>query len=196
MIDLIPLLSFVFITSITPGPNNISAMAFSMQQGYRKTIPYILGVVSGTVIILLLCAFLAFGLSSIIPNIVVYTKYIGAAYILFLAYKTVRMNLDSKTKDGVQARFIDGALLQLVNPKAIFFGLTLFTTFLSGLLPHPLYLVAALSGFAINVFIMVSTWALFGAVIQKYLKNLLIKRIFTFIMVAGLVYAAIDIVLN
>lgn len=196
MIDLIPFLSFVLITSITPGPNNISAMAFSMHQGYRKTLPYILGVVSGTFTILLLCAFLAFGLSAIIPNVVVYTKYVGAAYILFLAYKTIRMNLDSKAKEGVRARFLDGALLQLVNPKAVFFGLTIFTTFLSDIISNPWYMLLALLGFAINVFIMVSVWALFGAVIQKYLKNLLIKRIFTLVMVAGLVYAAIDIAIN
>lgn len=196
MIDFIPFLSFVLITSITPGPNNISAMAFSMQQGYRKTLPYILGIVSGTSFVLLLCAFLAFGLSSIIPNVVVYTKYIGASYILFLAYKTVRMNLESKAKEGVHTRFVDGALLQLVNPKAVFFGLTIFTTFLNEIIVHPWYMLMAVLGFAINVFLMVSVWALFGAGIQKYLKNLLVKRIFTLIMAAGLVYAAIDIILN
>ena len=196
MIDFLPFITFVVITSVTPGPNNISAMAFSMQQGYRKTLPYILGISSGSFVIFMMCAFMAFGLKAVLPQIVVYTKYIGAAYILFLAYKTMRMNLLAENKREIKTRIVDGALLQLVNPKGMFFGLTVYSTFLSPLVDYPHWLVLSAFGFALNVILNVSVWALFGALIQKFLKNILIKRIFTIVMVGGLVYTAIDIILS
>lgn len=171
-------------------------MAFSMQQGYRKTLPYILGISLGSFIIFMMCAFMAFGLQAVLPNVVIYTKYIGAAYILFLAYKTLRMNMNASNQREMKTRVVDGALLQLVNPKGFFFGLTVYSTFLSALVDYPHWLVLSAFGFATNVILNVSIWALFGAVIQKYLKNLLIKRIFTIVMVGGLVYTAIEIALS
>jgi len=194
--DVIPFLSFALPTSFSPGPNNISTMAFSMNKGYVKTLPYIIGIFTGTCIMMMVCALLSYGLASIIPEITLYLKYIGGAYILYLAYKTLKMNISSGAKEGVEARFYDGAILQLVNPKAIFYGMTVYSTFFSAFLESKLFLVFSALGIAVFTFFVVSTWALFGAVINNYLKNQLVKRIFTIVMAAGLIYAAIDILLK
>ncbi|GAF04760.1 LysE family translocator [Saccharicrinis fermentans] len=194
--EFIPFLSFALPTSFSPGPNNISSMAFSMSRGYVKTLPYILGIFSGTLVMMMVCAVLSYGLASLVPKLTLYLKYIGAAYIFYLAYKTMKLNIGSKAKVGVQPRFYDGAILQLVNPKAIFYGMTVYSTFFMVFLENKLYLVLSALGIATFTFIVVSVWALFGAIINKYLHHKTIKRSFTLLMTAGLVYAAIDILIS
>lgn len=193
--ELIPFLTFAIFTSITPGPNNISSMAFCMSMGYKKTVGYISGIAFGTFVVFLICAALSFGLAQLVPQITTYLKYIGAAYILYLAYKTSKLNVDSETEQKVKARFIDGALLQLVNPKAIFYGMTIYSTFFQSFLSNKLYLAISALCLACFTFCVVSVWGLFGAGLKHYLKNVLIKRIFIAIMVIGLIYAAIDILI-
>jgi len=194
--ELIPFLTFAIVTSITPGPNNISSMAFCMGMGYRKTLLYISGIAVGTFIVFIICAILSFGLSALIPEITTYLKYFGAAYILYLAYKTSKLNVDTEAKQNIKARFADGAILQLVNPKAIFYGMTVYSTFFYSFLDNKVHLTLSSLGLACFTFCIVSIWGLFGAVLKQYLKNIRIKRIFVAVMVIGLIYAAIDILLK
>lgn len=194
--DVFPFLSFAIPTSISPGPNNISTMAFCMGMGYRKTFPYILGIAVGTFIIFLICAALSFGLSQLVPDIITYLKYIGAAYILYLAFKTSRLNIGDESRPQVAARFHDGLLLQLVNPKAIFYGMTIYSTFLQPLVGNKFYLTLSAVGLAMFTFLVVSFWGLFGTIIFRYLKNNTIRRIFAIVMASALVYVAIEILIK
>ncbi|TLX71130.1 LysE family translocator [Labilibacter sediminis] len=194
--ELVPFLTFAIVTSITPGPNNISSMAFCMSQGYKKTVPYILGIMTGTFIVMLICASLSFGLSALIPEIAAYLKYIGAAYIFYLAYKMSKLNVDVTADQSVKSKFMDGAILQLVNPKAIFYGMTIYSTFFYSFLQNKIHLSLSALLLAMFTFTMVSSWGLFGAALKHYLKNKIVKRIFILIMVGGLIFAAIDILLK
>ena len=58
-LDMIPLISFVFVTTFTPGPNNISSASMGMRYGYRKTVAYLLGISSGFFVVMLACALLS-----------------------------------------------------------------------------------------------------------------------------------------
>lgn len=46
----VPFLLYVFVNSFTPGPNNIMSLAYASKYGYRKTLMFILGVMTGTAI--------------------------------------------------------------------------------------------------------------------------------------------------
>jgi len=194
--EIIPFLTFAIVTSLTPGPNNISSMAFCMGMGYRKTLAYIGGIAVGTFIVFIICAALSLGLSAMVPEITTYLKYLGAAYILYLAYKTSKLNVDTEAKQDIKARFADGAILQLVNPKAIFYGMTVYSTFFYSLIDNKVHLTLSSLGLACFTFCIVSIWGLFGAALKQNLKNVRIKRKFVAVMVLGLVYAAIDILLK
>ena len=180
--ELLPFLTFAIVTSITPGPNNISAMAFCMANGYRKTLPYISGIALGTFVVFLICAALSYGLTHLVPGLTTYLKYIGAAYILYLAYKTSKMKVDDAAGQNVKAFFHDGAFLQLVNPKAIFYGMTIYSTFFQSFATNKLLLIVSALGLATFTFIIVSTWGLFGATLKYLLKNVLIKRVFVLLI--------------
>ena len=46
-VDMLPLISFVIVTTFTPGPNNISSAAMGIAFGYRRTLPYLFGITAG-----------------------------------------------------------------------------------------------------------------------------------------------------
>ena len=81
------LLVFAFVTSITPGPNNLMLLASGVNFGFKRTIPHMFGIGSGFFTLLL---GVGLGLGALIQSFpLVYTllKFAGGAYLVYLAYK-------------------------------------------------------------------------------------------------------------
>ena len=192
-IDVLPLLSFVMVTTFTPGPNNISSASMGMSKGYRKTLHYLIGIISGFFIVMVVCAFLASTLLNILPVLGKYLRYVGALYILWLAVGILRSRhsiSDSRDSAGI---FIKGFLLQLINPKVAVYGLTLYSTFLAAISHQTHYLLLSAVILALIGFTAISTWALFGAAIGEKLKNDLFRRVLNIVLFLLLVYTALDL---
>jgi cysteine/O-acetylserine efflux protein len=83
--------------------------------------------------------------------------------------------------------------MQFINPKVIFFGLTIFTSFLNPLTGNMVLLGAAAVALSGWVFLMNSFWAGAGSVIFNYFDNPIVKRVFSLTIAAMLVYAALNI---
>lgn len=187
-------LSFIFITTITPGPNNISSASLAMLFGYQKTLRYLLGIATGFFFLLFACAILSGTLMHYAPTAQVYLKYVGATYIIWLAYKTFNASYSDTKKETELASFSKGLMLQIVNPKSLFYGLTIFTTFLVGASEYPAVLFSWAIFLAMVCFFSVSIWALFGAMIQKHMKNKKAKVAINAILSLALIYTALDII--
>ena len=85
--NLISLMLFCFVTSCTPGPNNILASYSSFNFGIKKTLPHMLGVALGyTSMITILDIGLIFPFKkySIIQDVL---KVLGSIFLIYLAYK-------------------------------------------------------------------------------------------------------------
>ncbi len=182
------LVTFILITTFTPGPNNISSASMGLNFGYRRTFPYLLGIYSGFVIIMGLCALVAGLLSDTMPRIQRYLAWVGAIYILYLAYHTFRASY--RFKEGEQAilGFGQGALLQLFNPKVIIYGLTLYTGFLHDIVVSPYQKVGSAFLFALMSLISTSTWTLFGSGIRELFHHegarLVVNSVLSLLLVA------------
>ncbi|MTI21847.1 LysE family translocator [Fulvivirga sp. RKSG066] len=192
-VNLIAFFSFIVITSFTPGPNNIASASFGVLIGYRQTLKFLLGIVAGFFMMLWVCALLSNALLTSAPFLSEYLKYIGAAYILWLAYQTLKAGYSSSQDAKQLASFTRGFLLQLVNPKGLFYGLTIFTTFLVStgenffqILPWTLLLILV-------CFCAISTWTLFGTLIQRYMRNERLKKIINTVLALALVFTAFQI---
>jgi cysteine/O-acetylserine efflux protein len=191
--NLVAFLSFIFITTYTPGPNNITCASFGMHLGYKQTFKFLMGIVAGFFTVLWICVLLSSVILELAPFINTYLKYVGAAYILWLAYHTLKASYTSSSEIKELATFSRGFLLQLVNPKGIFYGITIFTTFLygqdKGIIAHApwIFVLAAVC------FSSVSVWTLFGNFIQKYMQNELLKKAINIILSLALVYTALQI---
>src|SRR5690606_15895770 len=86
----IPLALFVFVNSITPGPNNVMLTAAGANFGYRRCLPHMLGISIGTAIMVLL---VGAGLGAVferVPAAYAALRFIGAGYLVYLAWRLAR----------------------------------------------------------------------------------------------------------
>ena len=67
-VEMIPLISFVIVTTFTPGPNNISSASMGVIFGYRKTFAYLVGITAGFFVVMMACAYLSSALLSVMPT--------------------------------------------------------------------------------------------------------------------------------
>ncbi|UHA73232.1 LysE family transporter [Paenibacillus sp. 481] len=193
-----PLLSFllfVLITSFTPGPNNIMAMAFANTHGFKKTIRFCLGVGVGFFVVTLACIFLNLWLTNLMPIIEFPLTMLGVGYMLYLAFSILTSKDSSDNKDGGHTHFfLIGALLQFVNPKGILFGMTVVATFI---LPYySSYFSYLVFSLFLGIVGLMSTccWSLFGSMFQTFLSQY--RQAFNIIMAMLLVYSSISILLK
>ena len=88
---LLPLMSFAFVSSITPGPNNIMLTSSGIWFGFRRSLPHMLGITFGFGVLLAVCAFGIGELVVAVPQVVLLLKALGCAYLLYLAWQLRRM---------------------------------------------------------------------------------------------------------
>ncbi len=194
LIDFTVLIPFALITTFTPGPNNLSCTSMSINFGIKKTMNYIYGIVTGFFLLLLLCGFFSNLLFTALPSIEPIMRWIGAAYILYLAYGTFRASFSLQEKsDQYLWGFYKGVLLQFINPKGIIYGLTLYSVFLTPLIGNPFYIVLFSLGFALVGLCALLTWVSFGAIINRYLHHTKSRIIINSILSLLLAYTAVKI---
>jgi cysteine/O-acetylserine efflux protein len=186
-------LSLVLVTTFTPGPNNISSASMGVLHGYKKTLRYLAGIATGFFFVMLLCGWISTALLKTFPSFETALRFIGAGYILWLAFETLRASYTFETEDQALLGFMKGLLLQVLNPKAIVYGLTLYSTFLAPIKDNPAYL--GLSAFFLTAiaFCSVSIWALFGSAIRTYLHQPRIRQAVNLALSLLLVYTAVEL---
>ena len=192
-IDFIPLVSFVMVTTFTPGPNNISSASMGVLYGYRDTVEYLAGITVGFFFIMLLCAYVSSTLLNLIPSVEPVLRIIGAAYILWLAIGTARASYAFKDAGQPPMGFKKGFFLQTFNPKVAVYGLTLYSTFLSPAADNLIVLTVFAMLFALTAFCSTSTWALCGAAIRTHLHQPKVRLLVNAVLILLLIYTAIDL---
>jgi len=192
-IELLPLASFIFVTIYTPGPNNLSSASMGICYGYKRTLSYLLGIASGFYIVMMLSGWLSTYLIKNFPSLEQALRIIGALYILWLAWQTLQASYTSEVQDIPQFGFLKGFFLQILNLKVIFFGLTLYNSFLVNKIDTLLGLFISALIFSIFSFSSTSLWALFGAAIRKYLTKPRVTQVINIALALLLVLAAIDL---
>lgn len=190
--ELLALISFVIVTTYTPGPNNISTASMGVLYGYKRTLPYMLGMLSGFFLMLSLSGLVSGFLLEKVPAFEGILRIVGAAYILWLAWHTLWASYTFDEEDQKPLGFVQGFLLQIFNVKVIVFGLTLYGTFLAGKIPSLFYLILSAALFALVGFTSMNLWTLFGAGIRKYLNRPKARLAINIILALLLVYTAVD----
>ncbi len=109
-------LTYAVITAATPGPNNIMSMSNGIRKGFKGALPFNLGIFGGFTIVMLLCTLFCSTLMSYLPAIKTPMLFIGAAYMLHLAWGVYHSTGEIETDDS-HGGFKDGLVLQFINPK-------------------------------------------------------------------------------
>jgi threonine/homoserine/homoserine lactone efflux protein len=113
---------YAFVSSITPGPNNIMLLTSGVNFGIHRSLPHLLGVAAGFA---LMVALIGMGFSTIFtmfPFSYDVLQYAGIAYLLYLAWKVANAGTVSSADDNAEAKkpmsFLAACAFQWVNPKA------------------------------------------------------------------------------
>jgi cysteine/O-acetylserine efflux protein len=193
----VPCLSYALLMSFTPGPNNVSASALGLRLGYRRSLPYLLGITAGFLIIMLCGGLLTEFLTAHYEAISAWLKWIGVVYMAWLALSLFLAGPKKKEGSGaLRDSFGGGLLLQFVNPKGILYGITIYGSFsalLTGSFGKTLGSAALLTAIG---FTAISTWALIGSSLSRYFANRVFRLVFNGVMAALLVYSALSIALH
>lgn len=192
-LNLLSFISYVCITTFTPGPNNISSMSNAIHLGFVKSQRYRLGIFFGFFLVMMLGALFSASLLRLIPVLKPYMMALGAAYILWLAWKTWTSHNRTNNNAGSECSFMSGFALQFVNVKVILSGITVMSTYV---LPHTnslLVLFCCSLALAMLAFISVNCWSAFGAVFSRFLREH--ERVINAFMALLLVYCAVSLYL-
>ena len=75
-----------FITTITPGPNNLLSLTEGAKKGFWHALQLNIGILAGFSIVMLICTVLIATVSEWIPVLMTPMQILGALYILWLAW--------------------------------------------------------------------------------------------------------------
>ena len=123
-------------TILSPGPGVLLTLTNSIRYGTKGAIGGIFGIAFGT--------FIVAGVSATSVGVILATstiaftiiKYIGAIYLIYLGIKlwnseTPKMDTENQTTKNIKIQFLEGIMLQVTNPKAVFFFMSIFPQFIN-----------------------------------------------------------------
>ena len=189
----LPLLFYILISVLTPGPANISTSSLAVLHGFRRTLAYQAGLAVGVFVMMLAAGLVGSGLLGWFPGLEPILRYVGAAYILYLAYSLIRASYHFSEGKTLPLGFWRGLALQISNPKLVVFALTLFTSFLAPLAGSPARIAAAAFVLASVAAAGNAAWALFGAQLKDRLANPRVALWVNIALAAFLVFAAVQL---
>ena len=178
---------FAFVSSITPGPNNTMLMASGANFGLKRTVPHLIGVSLGFLVLILAVGLGLGGLFAAYPLLHDLLKVLGCAYLLWLAWKlATAKGLGAAAAAGQPMTFLQAAGFQWVNPKA-------WAMAVSGVSAY-----TPQAGYVANLFVMgavftavnlpcVSAWTGFGVGMRRFLDRPGAMKAFNLTMAALLV---------
>ena len=183
---LLALTGFAFVSSVTPGPNNLMLMASGANFGFGRTIPHMLGVGLGFTFMVFVVGIGLIQVFEMVPGSQAVLRVVSVAYLLYLAWKIA--NAAPPEAGGATGRpmtFLQAALFQWANPKAWAMALTAITLYAPSRDLGAVLVVAAVFG-AINL-PSVGCWTLMGRAIRRWLTSHGRLRIFNRTMAVLLV---------
>ena len=161
---------YAIVNAFTPGPGNILALNTVTNYGWKNGKRLFFVIFAGYYAVQIICAIFVYGVGTFLPNALHVMKYIGAAYILWLAIH-IAVSKPEPAADTGSASFMKGFLLQFVNVKIYMFGITALTGFIA---PYSTALMV-LIGFELLIAtigtIATMTWIGVGILIQKVYLN-------------------------
>lgn len=167
---LLALVGFAFVTSVTPGPNNMMLLASGANFGFRRSLPHMLGISLGHALMVFL---VGLGLAQVFqrqPALGTGLKLLSVLYMLWLAWKIAHAAAPREGQVGGRPlSFLQAAAFQWVNPKAWAMALTAVTVYASAQDWAAMLTVAVV--FAMVNLPSVSVWTLAGQQLRRFLTT-------------------------
>ncbi|EDM67937.1 transporter, LysE family [Moritella sp. PE36] len=188
--QLIALITFAFVSTVSPGPNNIMLMTSGANVGFMRTIPHMLGITFGFSLMVALVGFGLIGLFTAYPVVQQGLRIASMLYLLYLAVKIAKSKpMTNQASDYKPMSFLSAASFQWVNPKAWTMALTAISVYATSAEPQDILLVSLIFGL-VNV-PSVSLWTTAGKQLQGILQAPTKIKIFNYSMASLLVFSIV-----
>lgn len=178
---------FAFVSSITPGPNNTMLLASGANFGIRRSLPHMLGVWIGFMVLILSCGLGLGALFAAFPPLHAALKLAGGLYLLWLAWKIARSDgIGGGASSAQPMTFLQAAAFQWVNPKAWAMAIGAVATYA----PRDHYLVGIVLVTLVSGTVnlpAIAVWMALGTAIRRFLDRPKTLRAFNWTMAALLV---------
>ena len=187
---------FAFVSSITPGPNNLMLMNSGANYGFKRTLPHALGVGIGFTVMVVLVGLGIMQLFDIFPISYQILKVLSLVYLLYLAGKIAMSNssIETENSNAKPFTFVQAAMFQWVNPKAWTMALTAISVYAPTKSLGAVLFVSLVFGL-VN-FPCISGWVVLGQKMQVFLTNKKRLRVFNGSMAALLVLSLYPVLLD
>lgn len=186
---------FAIATLFTPGPNNIMLMASGLNFGVRRTLPHGAGVVLGFGFMVLVVSLGLGAVFAAYPLIYTVLKVVGAAYLMFLAWKIATAEPRENGRAGTPLSFLQAAGFQWVNGKAWVMVVGAIAAY-AGVSPYPWNALVLAAGFTLFGIASSATWVLFGTGLRRFVNDPTAVRRFNYVMAGLLILSLIPVFLE
>ena len=180
--ELISLSLFMFVTSCSPGPNNIVASYSGFNFGFLKTIPHMLGVIFGFTTLVSLTNFGLINIFQKFPIIQEILKYAGSIFLIYLAYKISFSKTSSDNSATNPVKFIETFFFQFINPKSVIVAVIMVSTYVDNgknFLIYSFWVIGVAFVFAV---ISITFWTLLGRFLRRFASNEKFINLFNYVM--------------
>ena len=192
-VSLIPsFLLYCFVGAITPGPANLCSLAAALRYGKKEALRQWRGLFTGFAVISLLSALITWLLGTAFNRYVGMLSWVGAAYILWLAWQTLRSDGVQAEEDPARPCFRTGLLVQLTNVKIMIYCLSIMAIYVLPYTDSPWALLAMgiflpFTGPVANL-----VWLFAGASLQKVFADY--RKTVNVVMAIALAACAVSLV--
>jgi threonine/homoserine/homoserine lactone efflux protein len=177
MNELLGLVGFAFVGSITPGPNNALLLASGIRFGFGRTVRHVAGTAVGMGALILAVAAGIGVLLLAVPGADLALRVIGSAYLLYLAFRIASSRGGGRTAISRPLGVLNAAAFQFANVKAWLFALAAVGTFLPPDLAPAAAALAVAATCAVVILATAAVWAAGGAALNRMVEGGRTQRI-------------------
>lgn len=169
---MVAMIIFALVGAATPGPVNLLATSTAVQFGVPVALKHVLGASIAYAFVVFATGSLLHGIALWLPKIELLMQFIGSAFLLYLAYKIYTSPVDGiKLENTAPSGWAQGALLQLINPKAWLVAMSGVSLYVIGQNEQQKWLWLFTLVSLIACLIGVGLWALIGTLFAHYLQE-------------------------
>ena len=187
----IGLLLFAVSMVATPGPANMILLNAGSKFGFKKSIPFVFGIILSKQLIIWPIGFGILTFFELFPNFINFIKFLSCTYIIWLAWKLSNFKINDNKELEKPPSFFHGLPVHPTNPKAwamVSVGFSNYTNPNESLLISTLILATI---FIIIQFIFHNLWCFFGVQLKKIFQNtkyeIWLMRFLSLLMLGSLV---------
>jgi len=190
----VAMVSFAFVGAVTPGPVNLIAASTVAQRGKNVAVTYVLGASIAYTIVVFITGITLNTFVEWLPKVELWMQFIASAFLCYLAYKLYSAPLERlSVEDGHHLGWANGALVQLLNPKAWLVAMSGVSLFVVGKNEQQSWLWMYTLVSLIACLVGVGIWAVVGSMLTNYLNGKRRQQIFNRVMAMILLVSVVMI---